>query len=219
VENIFHSQAGKLYLKNIFHSLLMREKIIEVSLQEFLTHGIRTMTMQKLVLSLGISTKTMYKYFNNKEELLEECLKLHYKGLIAGIRSVQEDSPNVVVSLYNVYSKSMALDFGTDHLFYHDLNYYYPELQDKAIKLYSNGAGDALIGLISQGVSEGYFLDYLKAPLVLQTLTALYSSVTRSDVYKDFDSKRELIKHTVAIYLRGICTEKGLQIMNELKGL
>jgi AcrR family transcriptional regulator len=175
------------------------------------------MTLQKLVLQLGISTKTMYKYFNNKEELLEECLKVHYTVSNAGMQKILEGSPNVVESIYRIYLKGLEMDFGTNHLFYHDLNYYYPDLQDKIINQYSKRALDMITGLIQQGINEGYFLDYLKPPVVLETLTVLYASVTRSNAYKDFDKKAQLINHTIAIYLRGICTEKGLPIINALK--
>jgi len=195
----------------------MKDQIIETSLRQFLEHGIREMTMAKLVLALGISTKTMYKYFTDKEELLEECLKLHYGGADKGIIELLKGSPNVVVAIYHVYSKSMEMDFGVNHLFYHDLNYYYPELQDKVIKQYSSGALAAVTGLIQQGIDECYFLEYLKAPIVFETLAVLYGSVTRSNVYKEFSMKHELVKHTILIYLRGICTDKGLEIIKELK--
>jgi len=51
----------------------MKSEIIETSLQQFLTHGIRKMTVKEIIAPLGISTKTVYKYFANKEALLEEC--------------------------------------------------------------------------------------------------------------------------------------------------
>ena len=56
----------------------MKEEILQTSLKQFLKHGIREMSIQKLVEPMGISTKTVYKYFKNKEELLEEALHLHY---------------------------------------------------------------------------------------------------------------------------------------------
>ena len=195
----------------------MKEKIIETSLQQFLEHGIRKMTLQKLVLVLGISTKTMYKYFSNKEELLEECLGLHYKEADKQINELLKDCDNPVASLVRVFSKSIELDFGTTHLFYHDLNYYYPELQDKVMKKYVSGSLETVVSIIQQGISEVYFLPYLKAPIVLETLTAMYASVTRNNIYKDFSMKHELIKHTIMIYLRGICTDKGLKIITQLK--
>lgn len=192
---------------------------METSLQQFLEHGIRKMTLQKLVLVLGISTKTMYKYFSNKEALLEECLGLHYKDTEKGMAEMLRDSPNPVAGLVSIYSKAIELDFGTTHLFYHDLNYYYPELQDKVMKKYVSSALETVTSLIQQGINEGYFLAYLKAPIVLESLTVMYASVTRNRTYKDFTLKRELIKHTIVIYLRGICTDKGLAIITQLKEL
>jgi AcrR family transcriptional regulator len=208
------------YIYKIFSSGLMREKIIKTALQQFLTHGIREITMQKLVLPLGISTKTMYKYFSNKEELLEESLKVHYEAMDKRLLFILEGSPNAVVSLCSVFAKSMELDFGINHLFYHDLNYYYPELQDKVMKLYSHKAGEILTGIIAKGIEEGDFLAYLNPLLVLKTIGVLYTSVTRNKVFENFNvPPAELIKHTVDIYLRGICTGKGLQIFDQHKGL
>ena len=45
-----------------------KEIIIEASLQQFLEHGIKQMTIQKLIEPLGLSTKTVYKYFADKED-------------------------------------------------------------------------------------------------------------------------------------------------------
>jgi len=198
----------------------MKEKIIETSLQEFLAHGIRQMTMQKLVVPLGISTKTMYKYFSNKEDLLEECLIIHYKETDKKLLEITDSSPNMVIALYSVFAKSMDVDFGANHLFYHDLNYYYPELQDKAIKLYSSKAGEILIDIIEKGILDGDFQGHLQAPIILTAIGVLYRSVTRNEAYKMFEVKpSELMKHTIDVYLRGICTSKGLLIFNQHKSL
>ena len=51
--------------------MTIKQKIIQGALQQFLTHGIRKMTMQKLVEAMGLSTKTVYKYFTDKEDLLQ----------------------------------------------------------------------------------------------------------------------------------------------------
>ena len=61
--------------------MTQKERIIEVSLQQFLEHGIKQMTIQNLVEPLGLSTKTVYKYFADKEDLLKQCLFMHYTEL------------------------------------------------------------------------------------------------------------------------------------------
>jgi AcrR family transcriptional regulator len=54
---------GKYKLINIFQ---MKDKITEVALERFMQYGIRNMTIKKLVEPLGISTKTVYKYFASR---------------------------------------------------------------------------------------------------------------------------------------------------------
>jgi len=198
----------------------MKEKIVEASLKQFLTDGIRSNTVQKLASAQGISTKTVYKYFADKEALLEECLKVHYSQADVQMTQMLADKPNPVAFLCAIYAKSMETDFGTNHAFYHDLNYYYPELQDKAIKNFSHNAVKILLSAIAKGVSEGYFLPYLKPAVVLEALSVLYASVTRHPTYKKYKlAPAQLVKHTIDVYLRGICTEKGLIIFNQIKGI
>src|SRR5689334_18277748 len=79
----------------------MREEILDTSLQRFLKFGIRKMTIQKLVEPLGISTKTVYKYFSDKEALLKECLAVHYARLLEGITEM-EDHANAVQAMQNL---------------------------------------------------------------------------------------------------------------------
>ncbi len=196
----------------------MKEQLIETSLKQFFAHGIRSMTMQKLARAMGISTKTLYKYFADKESLLEACLELHYGQSNERIQEMLNDRPDPVTFICRLYEKSLEADFGTNHLFYHDLNYYYPELQDKAIKTYAQTAAKVLRYTVAYGITEGYFLPHLKADVVLEALGYLYTSVTRHDTFKKFKLKpQEMARHTVEVYIRGICTEKGLAIINQIK--
>ena len=200
-------------MKEIFRPL--KEQIIEKSLKEFLEHGIRSMTMQKLASALGISTKTMYKFFADKEALLEACLTLHYSGMDREVKDIVDAEPNPVDFICTLYAKSTALDFGTSYLFYHDLNHYYPELQDKVIISNARLTGEIVTGAIQLGIDQGYFLPYLKPEVVLTAISVLYTSVTRFDTYEKFNlTPAELVKHTIDIYLRGICTDKGLAVIN-----
>lgn len=200
----------------IFHHL--KEQIVEKSLIQFLEHGIRSMTMQKLASAMGISTKTLYKFFADKEGLLEACLMVHYAGMDHEIKGIVDAKPTPVDFICAVYAKSTSLDFGANHLFYHDLNHYYPDLQDKVIMRNAGMIGEMLTGALQLGINEGYFLHYLKPQVVLTALTVLYTSVTRFDIYKKFNlTPADLVKHTIDVYLSGICTDKGLQIINRIK--
>ena len=86
------------------------------------------MTIQKLVEPMGISTKTVYKYFANKEDLLKECISLQYARLFEKFAVIQNDKSSPIVKIFGMLHEGIKTDFGSNHIFYYDLNYYYPQL-------------------------------------------------------------------------------------------
>src|SRR6478609_8545498 len=108
----------------------MKEEILQTSLKQFLKYGIREMSIQKLIEPLGISTKTMYKYFDNKEKLLEEAVVLYYVQQY----NIMEDAlknQNAVTLLFDIWYTGIETECKVNKIFFHDLNYYYPELERK----------------------------------------------------------------------------------------
>lgn len=192
----------------------MREKIIETALERFMQNGIRNMTILKLTEPLGISTKTVYKYFKSKEELLAECLNVLYTGYFNELRLIINSDDNPVNKLLLVFRNAFAKDFGTSHEFFHDLNYYYPELQNAAIERTSKNNGLLMVPLMEQGIKEGYFHDFVDPMLALDGVSTLYASITRSEKYKNYKGDNaELFKNLVEVYIRGLCTPKGLEVI------
>lgn len=163
---------------------------------------------------MGISTKTVYKHFGSKEELLSACLKLMYDGYFNELSLILSTKDNAVNKLLILFRSAFGMDFGVSHDFFHDLNYYYPELQNAAINRTKENYGGLIILLIQNGIDEEYFISYIKPQLVLIGIVTLYTSITRTDTYKELNSNpHELFKNPVEVYMRGMCTEKGIKII------
>jgi AcrR family transcriptional regulator len=190
----------------------LKEKITEVALEQFLQHGIRNMTLKKLVEPMGVSTKTVYKFFSSKEELLEECLRVLYTGYHNEFVAILNSNESPVNKLLILFRATVGKDFGVSHAFFHDLNYYYPELQNVAINRISDSSGRLMIPLVQKGIAEGYFHQFIVPEVALKGIGLLYTSITRSEDYKDYKgSPYDLFKNLVEVYIRGMCTEKGLK--------
>ena len=187
-----------------------KERIIEVSLQQFLEHGIKQMTIQKLIEPLGLSTKTVYKYFADKEDLLKQCLFKHYTELYEKFPNLELAMSNPVDGVLMFYNEVFKLDFGTSQTFYHDLNYYYPKLQDLLVEKFFLKSMIKTKSIVSEGIEEGFFRSELKADSVFETMIILYTNITRNSKLKELDySPNVLMQNTLVAYIRGICTEKG----------
>jgi AcrR family transcriptional regulator len=190
----------------------LKDKITKVALERFMQYGIRSMTIMKLVEPLGISTKTVYKYFTGKEELLEECLHVLYSGYFNELNLIMSSAANPVAKLLTLFRATLEKDFGMSRDFFHDLNYYYPELQNAEINRISENYGRIMVPLIENGITEGYFNTGLDPQLTLKGIWILYTSITRGEEYRDYkESPYPLFSNLVEVYIRGMCTSKGLQ--------
>jgi AcrR family transcriptional regulator len=76
--------------------------------------------------------KQFYKHFESKEELLSECLTMLYGRFYNEFSDLLKSSENPVVILLTLFRGTFGKDFGASRTFFHDLNYYYPELQNEA---------------------------------------------------------------------------------------
>ena len=195
----------------------LKDQIIETSLQQFLKHGIRKMTVQKLVDPLSISTKTVYKYFADKEELLKICLTVHYQHLAKTITATSGNtSLSPVIILLQLWREAIQLDFGVNHIFYHDLNYYYPRLQDTVMKKVFKKHPIELKEILEDGKKKGYFRENCITDVVLDTIEVLYANITRTGKFKGAGlSPVVILENTVEVFLRGLCTQKGLQELDQ----
>ncbi len=195
----------------VFSGVEVRERIVEVALKQFLDHGIRNITILRLVEPLGISTKTVYKYFRSKEELLEECLGLLYAGYFNEFDQIVRRKDNPVNTLHFLFRKTLEKDFGMNRDFFHDLNYYYPELQNAAIQRDSENYTGLLIPLIQRGINEGYFDSELDPELAIRGIVALYTIITRGEEYRNYTGNpAHLFNNLVEVFIKGMCTPLGL---------
>ncbi|TFF34198.1 TetR/AcrR family transcriptional regulator [Mucilaginibacter psychrotolerans] len=197
---------------------MTKEEIVESSLQQFLLRGIREMTVQQIINPLGISTKTVYKYFSGKEDLLEACLILHYQNLKVSFNKFTAAAMDPITRLSSILYKGIEEDFKAAPEFYHDLNYYYPKLQDKIMAKEMASYGRYLIQTMEEGVEQQLFRADTNPLVFMETIDILYRSLTRSTHFQKHQlSPFQLAANTITIYLRGACTATGVAILDNLK--
>ena len=204
------------YLLNIFsNSTMLRDEILDTALEQFLKNGIREMSIRKLVAPLGISTKTVYKYFKNKEELLEEVLNLYYTQQYILLENLSADQK--VVSLFiDIWYKAIEIAYDVNNVFFHDLHYYYPELERKLETTRGQEIWKQFIRIVERGMNDGTFLKEINPEVVLEGLAILYNAVSRTEKYTRFQiPPHEIFLNSIAIYIRGFCTPKGIQEIDE----
>ena len=74
----------------------LKKRVIEQSLKLFLKYGVKSITMNDIAKECGISKRTLYENFNDKDELLSLVLKTMNAYTRKERRSLEENSSDVL---------------------------------------------------------------------------------------------------------------------------
>jgi AcrR family transcriptional regulator len=210
------SFAGNFFYKNNFHFMDdAKNEILKASLKHFLQHGVRKMSNDNLVALLGISTKTLYKHFKDKEDLLAQALELFYSQQHELFKNIvhKESAP---VLLFQIWQHGFEMEFKVNKIFFQDLHYYYPELEKKVEVRNAKSIWKEFIQIINRGKNEGHLREDIIPEVVLEGISVLYVSIVRKGEFKKLGlSPNVILLNTIAAYVRGICTEKGSKTLDK----
>jgi len=191
----------------------LRQRIMRAAMQSFRKMGIKSVRMDDLANKLSISKRTLYEIYNNKEDLLLECLKNHKEEMEKRIHSlVTEDSSAMDFLL--VYLRLEAEDNAhTNPVFYYELEKY-PKVK---VYLESNHElrREMSLVIMRRGVDEGDFRKDVNYDLVNIMVESFMNYIMKSEVYRNLPLTT-IVKNLLLVVLRGICTDQGLKRLKDL---
>ncbi|MGL5317339.1 MAG: TetR/AcrR family transcriptional regulator, partial [Bacteroidales bacterium] len=74
----------------------IKDRIIEVSFEQFALNGIKSVTMDEIARNMGISKRTLYENFKDKESLVRACIALCSKVAESDRKRALSESKNVL---------------------------------------------------------------------------------------------------------------------------
>ena len=102
----------------------LRERIIMTATEAFTLKGIKCITMDDIAAALGISKRTLYEVFADKESLLKECILQKQAERDKYLQEIYEQSNNVLEVILAVFQKSIEIFHQTNKRFFEDIKKY-----------------------------------------------------------------------------------------------
>ena len=192
-----------------------RQKITEEAAMMFRTYGIRAVTMDMLASRLGISKRTIYEVFRDKDELLRGVLKWMMLKQKEVMKKILGDSENVIEAIFKM------LDIMIDHItfmspaFQLDIRRYHREFMEnlssaEEIPFYQDNTE-----IIKKGIKEGLFREDIDIEITNKCITEMSKISYDKNVNSPYDlPDKDILRNFYINYLRGISTQKGLDLIN-----
>lgn len=190
----------------------LRERIILAAVELFTTNGIKSITMDEIAASLGISKRTLYEVFPDKETLLEECILKSQKDGDIFVKGVIETSSNVLEVLLRCYQWSIERFHATNKKFFEDIKKYPKAYQ--LMKNKRNRSSEDTVNFFKEGVKQGIFRDDVNFAIINLLVRDQLDLLMNSDICNEY-SFLEVYESIMFTFLRGISTEKGARVLED----
>ncbi len=195
-----------------------KERILKGAEELFFKYGIKSITMDDISKHLAISKKTIYMYFEDKNEVVETLMRARLKFDECEMNQTTKESKNVIEEFFRIMKHIDSMFSQMNPNLFYDLQKYHPD----SWKLFKNFKEECIErtveNSIKRGIKEGLVRSDIDTKIIarmrMETLEmGLNPEMFPPDKFKILDVQLALLDH----FLHGICTLKGHKLINKYK--
>lgn len=194
-------------------------KILDTAYRLFLQKGYRHTTMDDIAQDLGMSKKTLYKYYPGKLELLSASFEVLKTKMTAKVEAILDNRyisfPLKLKSTLTVIAAHLA---PINPELFEDLRDHAPEIWEELTTYINESAYIRFAKLIEQGVSQGLVNPRINVNLIVMLYAAAVQSLLDPKFYSQFpDSLQkgmrippsDIYDQAISIIYNGILTDEA----------
>jgi len=176
--------------------------------------------MDDIAKHLGMSKKTIYQFFKDKNDLVIALVKKKLQDDEDQMCSIISKSGNVIEEMINMMKCSEEIFSRINPIVIHDLQKYHSE----AWKQFQDFKADVLIRtleeLLTKGIKQGYIRPDLDVKIiarmrVTQVEMGFNTSLFPVAEFNIWKVQQQFLEH----FNYGICTLKGYKLLNQYKNI
>lgn len=200
--------------------MTQREKIVDHVSQMILSLGVKSVRMDDVANSLGMSKRTLYEMFADKEELLFESIVYLMECRQQNLSEQMRGCDNMLeVLLYSVriFTSTTNIDDTAKRLTT-NLRKFYPTVLERVQRVHTEKGLAGLQYALDRCLAEGYLDPNVDVELMAQLFfssTGIFMT-DNNVVLPEGITRDEAFGAMVVNFLRGLSTVKGLQVIDDI---
>ena len=189
----------------------IKEKILLTTKDMFYKYGYSKVTMEEIAADLGISKRTLYKHFSNKEHILREIVnnaKCEIETYVDNL--IDDKETEFIIKLQNFMAFVVSHFSRLSNPIVQDLVKNQPEVWKDIQQFRKKNAHDCFSRLIKQGIENGIFRDDINSEVVTMLyFSAVHGMLNLEDLSQLPITADEAYKIIVHVLFEGIFTSEG----------
>lgn len=197
--------------------MTQRERIIEQAANMFTEQGIKSIRMDDIAKALGVSKRTLYELFEDKEELLYHSIRFMQRRRMTTIEAEMKENRDTLACLFE--SVAMMMDNKDLHRrISNNLRKFYPATFERVRKEAEEDSGKILYSLIEHYIDCGLIVPTvdirLSVTILYYTATTLVTTADNMSLPAGV-SLEDALTYTIINFFRGIATIEGVRQIDE----
>lgn len=194
--------------------MITKELIIETATKSFVQNGVKSVTIDKIVKDLHTSKRTIYSHFDDKIDLLRACLSQYHANVKQENEEIIQNSENVIEAMARLHQKIVQRSYQVNPNFFSDVIAYYPGLLHESYRNTGKYAHQQLVFLAQWGIKDGIFQKDMDVEVVGKTVLAMLKLLKNNHTFPVSEFSKERLTFGILVpYLRGLCTDKGIKLL------
>lgn len=194
-----------------------KEELLENISDLFLKYGLRSTSMDDICSHLKISKKTLYQFFSNKDDVVEQVL-LHRRDNNRTRKDIeklkQHNSIQIMLSIRDHIIASLNSRMPAN-LF--DLKKYHPDIYQRVNEKDQIFIHDLFIEVIDKGIEEGYFRADVNKEVQVYLFVKQMTFLGEPEMISDIKYPVNIIVTTIVEnVIRSFATPKGIEELENL---
>ena len=196
----------------------VKGRIQEKAEELFMQYGIRSVSMDDIAAQLGMSKKTLYQYFNDKDKLVDVVVDAELDKGRCECAAGPQYSKNAVEEIFFTMEHIANQFSQMNPVLLFDLEKFHPASFQKFLRHKNEFLLEIVRKNIERGIAEELFRPEINADIISRfriesVMMAFNLSVFPAKKYSLLEVTQEIIDH----YLYGLATIKGHKLILKYK--
>jgi AcrR family transcriptional regulator len=184
----------------------------------FLKYGIRSISMDDIATQLGVSKKTIYQYFTDKDGLVDAIIEEEINHMQQECLDCIQRSKNAIDEIFLTLRLAIEQFRNMNPAILHDLQKFHPLSYGHIEKHKRQFLSKVIAANIERGIREDLYRREVSVDIMskfhLESMMLLFDQEAfPAQQYKLADLNREVTEH----YIYGLATPKGIALIESYK--
>lgn len=205
-----------LYLRSENEEDYMKDQILNKANELFLTLGFKSVTMDDIATEMGISKKTIYLHFANKNDLVEASTMLLFQRISDGIDLIRAKEHNPIEEFFIIrdFLSHILKDESASPL--HQLQKFFPVIFKTLRDYQFEKMHTCMYENIERGITSGFYRPDIDIDFVSRIYFSGVVATKDTQIFPETLYKMEnLTLQFLDYHLRALVTPAGLEILTK----